>query len=56
MLINSWAIGFLSYNSGRLIHLLLVFAVIAIILKVVQGPNSFSFNKTWLLINILKIA
>jgi len=33
VLIIIWAIGFLGYHSGGLIHLLLVIAVIAIIFK-----------------------
>lgn len=37
ILIIIWAIGFLGYNTGGLIHLLLVIAVIAIILRVIQG-------------------
>ena len=36
ILIIAWAIGFLGYNAGGLIHLLLVIAVIAIILKVIR--------------------
>jgi len=37
VLIICWAIGFLGYHSGGLIHILLVIAVIAIILRVIQG-------------------
>ncbi len=37
ILIIIWAIGFLGYHSGGIIHLLLVIAVIAIILRVIQG-------------------
>lgn len=36
ILIIAWAIGYLGYNAGGLIHLLLVIAVIAIILKVIR--------------------
>lgn len=36
ILIIAWAIGFLGYHAGGLIHLLLVIAVIAIILKVIR--------------------
>jgi hypothetical protein len=37
ILIIAWAIGFLGYHSGGLIHLLLVIAIIAILLRVIQG-------------------
>jgi hypothetical protein len=37
ILIIAWAIGFIGYSAGGLIHVLLVIAVIAIILRVVQG-------------------
>ncbi|MBK8245659.1 MAG: lmo0937 family membrane protein [Saprospiraceae bacterium] len=39
ILIIFWAIGFLGYHAGGLIHLLLVIAVIAIILRVIQGKK-----------------
>ena len=32
-----WAIGFLAYSFGGLLHLLLVIALIAIILRVIKG-------------------
>jgi hypothetical protein len=37
VLIIAWAIGFIGYSMGGLIHILLVIAVIAIILRVIQG-------------------
>ena len=37
ILIIAWAIGFLGYSLGGLIHVLLVIAVIAIILRIIQG-------------------
>lgn len=37
ILIIAWAIGFIGYNVGGLIHILLVIAVIAIIIRVIQG-------------------
>ena len=39
VLIIIWAIGFLGYNAGALIHVLLVIALIAVILRVIQGKN-----------------
>ncbi len=37
ILIIFWAIGFFAYSAGSIIHLLLVIAVIAIILRIIQG-------------------
>jgi hypothetical protein len=37
ILIIAWAIGFIGYSVGGAIHILLVIAVIAIILRVIQG-------------------
>jgi hypothetical protein len=38
-LIIGWLIGFIGFNAGGLIHILLVIAVIAIILRVIQGKK-----------------
>ena len=32
-----WALGFFVYSAGGLIHILLVIAVIAILLKLIKG-------------------
>ncbi|MBW8201706.1 MULTISPECIES: lmo0937 family membrane protein [Flagellimonas] len=40
ILIIAWAIGFLGYNAGGIIHVLLVIAIIAIIMRIVQGKKS----------------
>ena len=37
ILIIAWAVGYLGYNAGGLIHMLLVIALIAVILRVIQG-------------------
>lgn len=37
ILIIAWAIGFIGYSVGGLIHILLVIAIIAIILRLIQG-------------------
>jgi len=37
VLIIAWAIGFIGYSTGGIIHVLLVIAVIAIILRIIQG-------------------
>ena len=37
ILIIAWAIGFIGYSMGGIIHILLVIAVIAVILRLIQG-------------------
>ncbi|MBF6641966.1 lmo0937 family membrane protein [Flavobacterium sp. J49] len=37
VLLILWAIGFFAYSAGNIIHILLVIAIIAIILRVIQG-------------------
>ena len=37
ILVIVWAIGYLGYNAGGLIHILLVIAVISILLRIIQG-------------------
>ncbi len=37
ILIIAWAIGFVGYSAGGLIHVLLVIAVIAIVIRLIQG-------------------
>lgn len=37
VLILFWAIGFFGYHAGGIIHVLLVIAVIAILLKVIRN-------------------
>ena len=37
ILIIGWLIGFVGYNAGGIIHILLVIAIVAIILRVIQG-------------------
>lgn len=37
ILLICWAIGFFAYSAGSIIHILLVIAVIAIILRLIQG-------------------
>jgi hypothetical protein len=40
VLILIWAVGFLGYNAGGLIHILLVIALIAIILRLIKGEKA----------------
>ncbi len=39
ILVIVWGISYLGYNSGGLIHILLVIAIIAILLRVIQGKK-----------------
>ncbi len=39
ILIIAWAIGFIGYGTGGIIHILLVIALIAVILRVIQGRS-----------------
>jgi hypothetical protein len=41
ILLIFWAIGFIGYNIGGIIHILLVIAVIAVLLKLIQGKRIF---------------
>lgn len=40
ILVIGWAVGFLGYNAGGLIHALLVIAIIAVILRLIQGNRA----------------
>jgi len=40
VLLIIWAVGFLGYNAGGIIHVLLVIAVIAIIFRLIQGRRA----------------
>ena len=37
ILIIGWAIGFIGYHAGGIIHILLVIALIAVLLRVIRG-------------------
>ena len=39
ILIVIWAIGFLGYNAGGIIHVLLVIALISVLLRVIRGEG-----------------
>jgi hypothetical protein len=39
ILIIAWAVGFIGYGAGGIIHILLVIALIAVILRVIQGKS-----------------
>jgi hypothetical protein len=37
ILVLFWAIGFFAYSAGSIIHILLVIAVVAVLLRIIQG-------------------
>lgn len=39
ILIIGWAVGFFAFHAGGIIHVLLVIALIAVILRVIRGRN-----------------
>lgn len=39
ILVIAWAIGFLGYHAGGLIHILLVIAIIAVLLRLIRGQR-----------------
>ncbi len=39
VLVILWAIGFLGYNASGIIHILLVIAAIAILLRIIKGKD-----------------
>jgi len=39
ILIIGWAIGFIGYSTGGIIHVLLIIAAIAVILQLIQGKK-----------------
>jgi hypothetical protein len=40
ILVIAWAIGFLGFQAGGIIHLLLVIAVIAFLVRLISGRSS----------------
>ena len=40
ILIIGWAIGFIGFHAGGLIHILLVIALIAVVLRVISGNKA----------------
>jgi hypothetical protein len=40
ILLILWAIGYLGFNAGGLIHVLLIIALIAVILRVIRGSRT----------------
>ncbi|MCF8368944.1 MAG: lmo0937 family membrane protein [Bacteroidales bacterium] len=40
ILLIGWAIGFFAYSAGSIIHILLVIALIAILLRLIRGGRN----------------
>jgi len=41
ILLIGWAVGFFAYSAGGIIHVLLVIAIIAVIIRIIQGRKIF---------------
>ena len=39
VLVIFWAIGFIAYSAGSIIHILLIIAIIAILLRLINGEK-----------------
>lgn len=39
ILVIAWLVGYLGYNAGGLIHILLVIAIIVVLLRVISGRS-----------------
>jgi hypothetical protein len=39
ILVIAWLIGFVGYHAGGLIHILLVIAIIAVLLRLIRGEK-----------------
>lgn len=37
ILVILWAVGYFGYNTGGIIHILLVIAIVAVLLRVISG-------------------
>ena len=40
ILVIGWLIGFVGYQAGGLIHLLLVIAIVVVLIRVIQGRQA----------------
>ncbi|MDH4472981.1 MAG: lmo0937 family membrane protein [Fluviicola sp.] len=40
LIVIGWAIGFIGYSAGGLIHVLLIIALVSLLLGIIQGRNS----------------
>ncbi len=39
ILVIGWAVGFIGYSMGGLIHILLIIAIVAVLLRLISGRN-----------------
>lgn len=39
LLLIAWAVGFFAYSAGGMIHILLVIAIIAVLLRIISGKK-----------------
>jgi hypothetical protein len=39
LLVIAWVIGFVGYHAGGVIHILLVIAIIAVLLRIISGKD-----------------
>lgn len=39
LLIAAWAVGYIGYSTGGIIHVLLVIAIIIIVIRLIQGKK-----------------
>lgn len=39
ILVIGWLIGFIGYNAGNIIHILLVLALISVLLRLIRGKR-----------------
>jgi len=39
ILVIAWAIGYFAYSAGGLIHILLVIAIVAVLLRMIRGSS-----------------
>jgi len=46
VLIIGWLLGFFAFHVGGIIHILLVIAVIAILIRVIQGGKQRTFSQS----------
>ncbi len=42
VLVIIWAIGFLAYAAGPIIHILLVIAIVAVLLRIIRGDDKLN--------------
>lgn len=40
ILVIAWALGFFAFHSGQIIHVLLIVAIIAVLLRVIRGGGN----------------